>query len=67
MSSAVAFLLVALAAAALGSALLWALQHRPRRRPPEFTDQLRALAPRPGVTEQPPGIVPLEPTPDEEH
>lgn len=66
MSSAVTFLLVALAAAVVISVAVWALQHRPRRRPPDFQDQLRALAPRDGRTEQPTGIVPLDRSNDEE-
>lgn len=67
MSTAVAFLLVAIAAAVVGSAIIWALQHRPRRRPPDFQEQLRAIAPsRPGVSEQPTGIVHLDPSNDEE-
>mgnify|MGYP001553572713 CR=1 FL=1 len=66
MSSAVTFLLVALAAAVVISVVVWALQHRPRRRPPDFQDQLRALAPREGRTDQAPGIVPLDRSDDEE-
>ncbi len=66
MSSAVAFLLVALVAAAVGSAVIWAVQHRPRRRQPDFQEQLRHLAPRPGVTEQPTGIVRVDPLNDED-
>ncbi len=66
MSTAVAFLIVALAAAVVGSAIIWAVQHRPRRRPPDFHEQLRAIAPRPGVADQPTGIVQLDPPSDEE-
>lgn len=66
MSTAVGFLLVAIAAAVVGSAFMWALHHRPTRRPPDFHEQLRAIAPRPGLAEQPSGIVPLDPADDEE-
>lgn len=49
MSTAVTFLLVALAFAVVGSAVLWMLQNRPSRRPAEydFQAQLRAIAPNP--------------------
>lgn len=66
MSSAVAFLVVAGLAAAVGSVLLW-LSHRVREpKPPDFQDQLRAIAPRGDVRppQQTSGIVPLDP--DEE-
>jgi len=65
-STAVGFLLVAIAAAIIGSAIIWAIQHRPTRRPPDFQEQLRAIAPRPGLAEQPTGIVHLDPADDEE-
>lgn len=68
MSSAVAFLLVAVLAATLGSTVLW-LGHRARESgPTDFQDQLRALAPRGDARtqEQPSGIVPIEPQADEE-
>ncbi len=68
MSSAVPFLVVAIAAAILGSLILW-LWHRVRRtRPPTFSEHLAAIAPREGKTGvmQPPGIVALDPDTGEE-
>lgn len=68
MSSAVGFLAAAVAAAVLGSLILW-LWHRARTTgPPTFSEHLQALAPRraPAAVEQPTGIVPLDPDPDEE-
>lgn len=68
MSSAVPFLVVAVAAAILGSLLLW-LWHRVRRtEPPTFHEHLAAIAPREhrsGVV-QPPGIIALDPDTGEE-
>ena len=69
MSTAAIFLLVAAGAAVIGSIVLW-LGHRWRQpAPPDFHQQLQALAPRdPDRTGIPPGgIVPFEPPPDEEH
>ncbi len=69
MSSAVAFLLVPIAAAIIGSVLLW-LFSRARRpqAPAPAHHQLRALAPDQGSQPlaQPSGIVPLDTPPDEE-
>ena len=68
MSSAVGFLVVAVAVAILGSLILW-LWHRARTtRPPTFNEHLQALAPRgrPAVVEQPTGIVPIDPDSGEE-
>lgn len=68
MSTAAVFLIVAAGAAVVGSLLVW-FAHRVRRpRPPDFQDQLRAIAPlRTGTTPpQPSGIVPIDPGPDEE-
>ena len=68
MSSAAVFLLVA-TAAAIGGSLIVYLSHRVGRpHAPDFHEQLRAIAPRnPGQpVQQPSGIVPMEPGPDEE-
>jgi hypothetical protein len=68
MSTAAIFLIVATLAAIGGSLLLY-FGHRLRQpRPLDFHEQLRAIAPqnpRPPL-QQPSGIVPLEPGPDEE-
>jgi hypothetical protein len=69
MSTAAVFLLVAAAAAVIGSVVLW-LGHRVRQ--PEqldFHQQLEALAPRnrDRTPAEQSGIVHLEPGPDEEH
>ncbi|MEM7140286.1 MAG: hypothetical protein AAF548_04575 [Actinomycetota bacterium] len=68
MSSAAVFLLVALLAAVGGSVLLYLVTRARQPRPPDFQDQLRALAPpgRERTAEQPSGIVPLDPGADEE-
>jgi hypothetical protein len=68
MSSAAVFLIAATLAAVGGSLVLY-FGHRVRRSPmPDFHEQLRAIAPqnpkRP--PQQPGGIVPVEPVPDEE-
>ena len=68
MSTAAIFLIVATLAAVGGSLVLY-LGHRVRRpRPLDFHEQLRAIAPqnpkRPA--QQPSGIVPVEPGPEEE-
>ena len=68
MSSAALFLLVAALAAVGGSFVIYAVSRAREPRPPDFQEQLRAIAPR-GVertTEQPSGIVPLDPGADEE-
>lgn len=68
MNTAAVFLSVAALAAVGGSLMLW-FGHRVRRpRPPDFNEQLRALAPQRSerTTEQPSGIVPLEPRRDQE-
>jgi hypothetical protein len=68
MNTAAVFLIVAALAAVGGSTLLY-FGHRVRQpRPPDFQEQLRALAPPHAkrTAEQPSGIVPLEPGPDEE-
>ncbi len=68
MSNAVGFLLIPLAAAILGSVLLWAWSRSRRPVEPGFQDRLRALAPdtdsRPHP--QPSGIVRLDDPPAEE-
>ena len=68
MSSAAIFLLVAVGAAIIGSILLY-LGYRVRRpRPPDFSEQLRRLAPndttRPSTQQS--GIVHSDPGDDEE-
>lgn len=68
MNTAAVFLVVAALAAFGGSLVLW-FGHRVRQPPPaDFNEQLRALAPRQSgrTTEQPSGIVPLEPRRDQE-
>ena len=68
MSSAVGFLVVAAAAAIVGSLVLW-LWHRARTTaPPTFSDHLSVLAPRDGSpkVDQPTGIVPFDPDSGEE-
>ncbi len=68
MSTAAIFLIVSLVAAVIGSLVLYA-GHRIRRpRPLDFHEQLRALAPPDSnrTTEQPSGIVQLDPGADEE-
>lgn len=67
MNTAAVFLIVA-ALAAVGGSLLLYFGYRVRQpRPPDFQEQLRAIAPRPTkrTGEQPSGIVPLEPDPEE--
>jgi hypothetical protein len=68
-STAAIFLLVAAAAAVIGSVILY-LGHRVRQpSPPNFQEQLRAIAPLNAnrTQEQPSGIVHLDPGADEEH
>ena len=69
MSTAFVFLLVALAAATAGSALMWYYTGRNRDEEPDYRDQLRAIAPdaNRGPIEQPRGIVTLDELSDEEH
>jgi membrane protein DedA with SNARE-associated domain len=67
-STAAIFLLVAVAAAVIGSVILY-LGHRVRQpRPLDFQEQLRAIAPSNTnrTHEQPSGIVQLDPGADEE-
>ena len=67
MSSAVLFLVVALAGATVASLILWLFSNFPRTPEPDYQDQLRAIAPtKKKAVEQPSGIVPLDPLPDEE-
>ena len=68
MSDAVAFLVLPLLAALIGSLLLWAWSRRRRPVQPGFQDQLRALAPdeRSRPHPQPSGIVRLDDPPAEE-
>ena len=68
MSTAVVFLLAALGASVVGSAVLWIISGRHRRDEPDYYDQLRAIAPSAtrGPIEQPSGIVPLDELTDEE-
>lgn len=68
MSTAAIFLIVAVAAAVAGSVVLYFGHHIRRPRPPDFQEQLRAIAPpdaNRGI-EQPSGIVHLDPRADEE-
>lgn len=69
MNSAAIFLLVAALAAVGGSVVIYVINQARRPRPPDFQEQLRAIAPSGGerTAEQPSGIVPLEPGADEEH
>lgn len=68
MNSAAVFLVVAALAAVAGSCVIYAIGRVRRPRPPDFHEQLRAIAPleRRGTGDQPSGIVPLEPRADEE-
>ena len=68
MSSAVGFLVVAVAVAILGSLILWLLHRARATQPPTFNEHLQALAPRrsPASVEQPTGIVPFDPDSGEE-
>lgn len=68
MSTAVIFLLLALAMAGVGSLLMWVVHHFPRRREPGYWEQLEAIAPVNGRPAEPPsGIAALAPLSDEEH
>ena len=68
MSNAVAFLLIPIAAAVVGSVLLWLWARSRRPVEPGFQEQLRALAPdeRSRPHPQPSGIVRLDEPPVEE-
>ena len=68
MNTAAVFLIVAALAAVGGSLMLYFGHHFRRPRPPDFQEQLRAIAPEnwKRTAEQPSGIVPLEPGPEEE-
>lgn len=68
MSTAVLFLLLALAMAGAGSLLVWAVHRIPRRREPGYWEHLEAIAPVNGRPAEPPsGIAALAPLADEEH
>ncbi len=68
MTTAVAFLVVPLLAALVGSIILWLISKARRPHVPDFNEQLQALAPREGTPpqSQPSGIVPPEPLSSEE-
>lgn len=69
MNTAAIFLIVAALAAVVGSLVLY-VGHRIRRpAPPDFQEQLRAIAPKnpKRTAEQTSGIVHLKSGPDEEH
>ena len=69
MSNSIAFLLIPVGAAAVGSVLIWLWSRSRVPHQSELHEQLRALAPEQGSrpAPQPSGIVRLDPTPDEEH
>lgn len=67
MSTAVIFLLLAMAMAGAGSLLVWAVHRFPRRREPGYWEQLEAIAPVNRSAEPPSGIAALVPLADEEH
>lgn len=68
MNSAAIFLLVAALAAVGGSFVIYAVGRVRQPRPPDFQEQLRAIAPpsHKRTADQPSGIVPLDPGSDEE-
>ncbi len=67
MSTAVIFLLAALGGATIGSVLLWAVHHFPKKREPDYREQLEAIAPpNRRAVDQPSGIVKLVPPYEEE-
>ncbi len=68
MSNSVAFLLVPLAAAVVGSVLLWLYSRAHRPVEPNFQDRLKAIAPDASSppAAQPSGIVHLDPPTDQE-
>lgn len=68
MSTAVIFLLLALAMAGAGSLLVWVIHRFPKRPEPGYWEQLEAIAPVNGRPADPPsGIAALVPLTDEEH
>lgn len=68
MSTAVVFLLLAMAMAGAGSLLVWAVHRFPRRPEPGYREQLEAIAPVNNRPAEPPsGIAALVPLADEEH
>ena len=68
MSTAVVFLLLAMAMAGAGSLLVWAVHRFPRRPEPGYREQLDAIAPVNNRPAEPPsGIAVLVPLADEEH
>lgn len=68
MTTAVAFLVVPLLAAVVGSVVLWLISKARRPHVPDFNEQLRAIAPREGTLPQSQvgGIVPFDPSTREE-
>lgn len=68
MSNAIAFLVIPVIAAIIGSIIIWLVTRARRPTETDFHEQLRALAPGGGKrpAPQPSGIVPLDPTTDEE-
>mgnify|MGYP000025566684 FL=1 len=64
MTTAVAFLVVPLVAALVGSVILWLISKARRPHVPDFNEQLRAIAPREGTPPrvQSGGIVPFDPS-----
>jgi hypothetical protein len=64
MTTAVAFLVVPLGAALVGSVILWLISKARRPHVPDFNEQLRAIAPREGTPPQvqSSGIVPFDPS-----
>lgn len=68
MNSAALFLVVSVLAAVAGSLVIYAVGRLRRPPPPDFQEQLRAIAPRrhEGTGDPPSGIVPMDPGADEE-
>ena len=68
MTTAVAFLVVPLLAALVGSVVLWLISKARSPHVPDFNEQLRAIAPREGTPPrtQSSGIVPIDPSSTEE-
>jgi len=68
MTTAVAFLVIPLLAAVVGSVVLWLISKARRPHVPDFHEQLRAIGPKEGTPPrpQPSGIVPIEPSSSEE-
>ncbi len=67
MTTAVAFLVIPLLAAVVGSVILWLISKARRPHVPDFNEQLRAIAPKEGTppTPQSSGIVPIDPSSEE--